>query len=329
MNPTDILPNTYGLDIPDPGLNSPTTNSIQSNLMEVLSMDRHGSVNNDPNHTDLEPNLLQLSPYVDLQGLINSIKAKNVKNKLNILSLNCASINARHNDLNILIEALQLENITLHVICVQETWLGENDDTNLLQLQNYEFIHKPKYVSPHGGLGIYVHESLKFKANKSFKSTVFENQVIEIGSENDKKIILCNIYRAPINSSASFGAFQEEFTSLCSTLHKKCFVSMILGDFNVNCLEANVNANVRDIIDSAISSGYIPKITLPTRYSIQYGSYSLIDNILLKSIYDTDCYAHVLTHKLSDHFGCFVSLKLKYDFDVAKSPKQIGNCFFQ
>ena len=96
---------------------------------------------------------------------------------------------------------------------------------------------------------------------------------------------------------------------------------MILGDFNLNCLEINENSNVDTFIDNAISSGYIPKISLPTRFSIQYGTYSLIDNILLKSTYDSDCYSHVLTSKLSDHFSCFIGLKL--DLDLQTAPKRI------
>ena len=45
---------------------------------------------------------------------------------LNIMSLNCQSINAKFNELQIIVE--NLNNNPVSVICPQESWLKENSD---------------------------------------------------------------------------------------------------------------------------------------------------------------------------------------------------------
>ena len=72
-----------------------------------------------------------------------------------ILSLNTQSINAKFNDLVILIESLRNINFEFAAICLQETWLDQNADLSLLQLTNYQCISQGKHCSQHGGLIIY------------------------------------------------------------------------------------------------------------------------------------------------------------------------------
>ena len=78
---------------------------------------------------------------------------------LNIMSLNCQSINAKFNELQIIDD--NLNNNPLSVICLQESWLKENSDYSLYNLSNYKLINKCRTkCSDHGGLMIYVHERL-------------------------------------------------------------------------------------------------------------------------------------------------------------------------
>ena len=80
-------------------------------------------------------------------------------------------------------------------------------------------------------------------------------------------------------------------------------------------MRANDDEHVATFVDSVFSSGFIPLMTLPTRYSLQYGTSSLIDNIFMKSVEDLNPTSHVFTHKISDHFGCLTN----FDFFVKKS----------
>ena len=48
-------------------------------------------------------------------------------------------------------------------------------EKNMLMLDDYDMVDKPKYLSPRGGLVTYVHKSLNYECMNSFKSNVFEN----------------------------------------------------------------------------------------------------------------------------------------------------------
>ena len=88
----------------------------------------------------------------------NELKTGN-KN-LNILSLNAQSINAKFDNLQILIKALEEQDIKLHAICIQESWLNKDSNLDLFQLDGYRCFAQGKRCSPHGGLITYVDTNL-------------------------------------------------------------------------------------------------------------------------------------------------------------------------
>ena len=53
------------------------------------------------------------------------------------------------------LQALKQSNFEFSTICLQETWLDENADLSLLQLENYTCISKGKQCSAHGGLAFH------------------------------------------------------------------------------------------------------------------------------------------------------------------------------
>ena len=69
-------------------------------------------------------NFLNLSHYHLVDDLAQVLD--NRLDQFTILSLNIQSINAKCNDLVVLIESLR--NIKFTAICLQETWLGQNAD---------------------------------------------------------------------------------------------------------------------------------------------------------------------------------------------------------
>ena len=74
-------------------------------------------------------------------------------NKLNILSLNCASINTKFDELNIKTQQIHNNGTEIHAICLQETWLSENADTSLLHnYYTFNLIMQGKICSAHAGL---------------------------------------------------------------------------------------------------------------------------------------------------------------------------------
>lgn len=302
-----------------------------NNLKDILNPDTPGTnCNNIPTYSNFEPELLKLSTYADLPELIDSIKKND--NQLNVLSLNIQSLHAKFTELQLLVDSINSQNLCLHIIGLQETWLKDSDDCCLLQLNGYDLIHKPSHRKhANGGLAFYIHNSLKFKLLDSLESDICEDLAIEIAPkttiQTPRKIIFHNIYRPPsiysMTHSCAIQTFVEQFSSLCSKLsHQNYVACCVLGDFNLDCLKVNENLDIASFIDSAMSQGFIPQITLPSRFSVQYGSSSLIDNIFLKTSEQTiDCHPHILTRKISDHFGCFLGLNINLGINKKGSKK--------
>lgn len=290
------------------------------NLLQALApaTSSHDTVN-DPLSVYCEPELYNLSDYVDIPQLIASFKlpcSSLSATKLNILSLNAESLNAKLHHISYLIDAIESENCRLHVICLQESWISSTDDTSLLQMDNYFSLHQPKSCSSRGGLSMFIHRSLKFKNLISKSFSTWENQLVEIQpSYSTKKILICNIYRPPnsrnLTNLQALNEFNDEFLDHYCNFPPNYFIKLLVGDFNLNLLKINENENISTFLDNLTSNGFIPQITLPTRYSLQYGSSSLIDNIFVKSNHDNVFIAKILTHKISDHFGCCISSELQ------------------
>ena len=118
---------------------------------------------------------------------------------LTFLSLNCASIDAKFDQLTIKLQQLKNNGVDITAICIQETWLANNSDTSILQINDYNLISQGKICSAHGGLLIYLNKKLSYEIlHINNVSTIWECQFIEITlNVLNKKIILGNVYRPP------------------------------------------------------------------------------------------------------------------------------------
>ena len=145
-----------------------------------------------------EPDLIGHSPYLDDLDVIKQNEV--ISGKFSILSLNCQSLNAKIDHIKAKLELFRLNNVIFSAICLQETWLDQNSDTCLLELEGYTLISQSKLCSQHGGLAIYINSSYNYNI-LSFQSVskIWEGQFIEItiNPVNKKKIILSNIDRLP------------------------------------------------------------------------------------------------------------------------------------
>ena len=164
----------------------------ENNLLNVLQRDNDG---------DNDLNLfsgMKISNYCidsDIAGVFSD-----KFNQFSVLSLNCQSISAKFDKLCVLFETLNQMNCQFILICLQETWLIDDSDLSLYQLNNYKCISQGKYCSEHGGLIMYLHDTFSYEPhNPDFKSDIWEGQFINvnIGSCN-KYLYVANIYRPPM-----------------------------------------------------------------------------------------------------------------------------------
>ena len=138
----------------------------QNSLIRVLN-----TINDDQDTIDDAPVLIRHSPYYDDAKLLEELK--NTRDKFNILSLNCESINAKIDQIRLKLAQYKEGGCNFNAICLQETWLSEDSDKSLLRLEDYTLIYLGKTCSARGGLIIYLKENLKYKLlNMSLKSNI-------------------------------------------------------------------------------------------------------------------------------------------------------------
>jgi len=231
-------------------------------------------------------------------------------NNISILSLNCQSLRAKIDALRIFLDS----STQVDVVLLQETWLGPSDDINHLNIENYQLISKPKRLSSHGGLAIYLHNKFTFKElrlDSTDASNIYESQFIDISIAtcvDTRNITIGNIYRPPRDLITNYEKFEEEFSSVISHLSAIRRNVVIGGDYNINLLEVNNRPTFKTFLDSIFSNGYFPAITLPTRLST---CCTLIDNYYCKVTTESlNSTSGIIISNLSDHLPYFITFNV-------------------
>ena len=263
--------------------------------------------NNNVDIIDVEPDIMQHSSYHDDDSLTDVFEAKS--DVFSILSLNCQSLNAKIDQINIKLQQLKSNGHEFSAICLQETWLSEDSDISLLEIDGYTFIPQGKICSAHGGLAIYLSSKYRFKSINMYEnSEIWEGQFIEVTEiAKNKSVIIGNIYRPPPNTNAVCQTFVNELIPILEHLQRDNREVTIAGDFNIDLLKINDNVVFCDYFNSILSLSFFPKITLPTRLSDR--SCTLIDNFLCKlSNGFSQSTAGILISRISDHLPYFIFL---------------------
>ena len=91
--------------------------------------------------------------------------------------------------------------------------------------------------------------------------------------------------------------FNEEFAETLDILHTKRTPTYLCGDFNIDLLKIYQKPNYCTFYDNLISSGYLSRISLPTRLTDH--SAKRIDNIF-STVLD-DHKSGVMVNTISDH----------------------------
>ena len=202
--------------------------SIENHLSADEILNQFGDINTlaleniiDPSDgTDEEITLMIPSQYYTIDSL--PVKMSHSGN-FNAISLNAQSINARFDSLLTFLEVTRQQNIILHVICIQETWLDEKSDLSLYQIEGYTCISRGKRCSSHVGLITYVDSQLNTSIMTiKNDSTILEGIFVAVKDmETEKEIVVGNIYRPPYdnNNEQNVTTFVTELEPIISTLN--------------------------------------------------------------------------------------------------------------
>ena len=260
-----------------------------------------------------EADIIEHSKYYDDKDFNNALQSYN--SKISMLSLNCQSISAKFDKLKLFLDDVNNQN-PISIICIQETWGHEGIQMNYFSLPNYRLINANRRLTAHGGLIIYIHNDFEFKElNEEFPithtSNSFESLFVEVWRKNysNQKYVIGNIYRLPLYDSDNLTSFTNEYIEILNTLRNRSKFVYLCGDFNIDLLKMSSNNNYNMFFDNVISSGFAPKITLPTR--ICDTSSTLIDNVYTNTI-DKKHTSGILIRPISDHQMYFCMLNENY-----------------
>ena len=281
---------------------------------------------NDDQELDDDFSMFKHSRYYTQDTFLDHINLQN--DCFSILSLNIQSIHAKFDKMVLFLRALKQSNFEFSTICLQETWLDNNADLSLLQLENYTCISKGKQCSAHGGLIIYLHKQFGYTLKQiPNNSDIWEGLFIDISSNNnDKFITLANIYKPPKqnNNNTNIETFINEFAPFIQLLSNSRSNTIIAGDFNIDLLKINDRPVFCDFFDTLVSNSYEPKITLPTRFSNT--NCTLIDNIFYKGSSNKSVEGSgVLINHISDHLPCFTTRAEIHNYNTRQRNKLCTN----
>ena len=145
--------------------------------VEANSLCRLLNTNLHHHHIADELDVMQLSSYYDDDSLNKLFKFKS--DSFSILGLNCQCLNAKFDQISIMVQQLKSKDYEFDAICLHETWFSDDSDITLYQIQGYNLIYQGKMCSEHGGLTIYVSTKLNFDViNMNINSQMWESQFI-------------------------------------------------------------------------------------------------------------------------------------------------------
>ena len=125
-------------------------------------------------------------------------------------------------------------------------------------------------------------------------------------------MVIANLYRPPYETIDDFNLFNAEFDTFVSKISEMGYPSYICGDFNINLLKIHTKTHYNSFFENLLSSGFFPKITLPTR--ICDSSSTLIDNIF-SNVIEPNTKSGILTSHISDHQAIFITTNFKFNRD--------------
>jgi hypothetical protein len=139
----------------------------------------------------------------------------------------------------------------IHVIVISETWVQENEKS-FYNIPNYVSIYSCRKTRIAGGIGIFIHENLKYKELFNYCDEIISYVTIEL-LFNNSSLKITGFYRPPDMTSdlldAFYGILQKSFDE---TSNGK---SMYFGDFNINLMNEN-EQSVIEYLSIVNSNGY-------------------------------------------------------------------------
>ncbi|MCG7870185.1 MAG: hypothetical protein JAY74_27935 [Candidatus Thiodiazotropha taylori] len=161
------------------------------------------------------------------------------------------------------------------ILAFTETWLSASVDTDDLLLESYNQPERKDRVGDnHGGVILYVKETLFYKRRDDLEIRGVENIWIELA--NNHKRVLFGVFYRPPNSDATYFSNIED--SLALAVDTGISDIIVTGDFNLNMLNVRTSRKIESL---CVQFSFYQSIDQPTHFT--ENTSSLIDIILVSN----------------------------------------------
>ena len=256
--------------------NSETNKRLSSQLIRIffvmscglylqIILSRAGDIHPNPGPTLSETrNTSYSSSSSSESSLVNS-----ARNMFSFVHYNVQSI---ANKTDLLYSSLN----SFDVIAFSETWFSSATPSSDICFHGYHSpIRKDRPLDPHGGVAIYLHETLTYTRRHDLEPNGLECIWIEIKLCNKKQILFGVVYRPPNSDTSYMNLIETSFGLAADTgIHD----IIITGDFNLN---ANALLSRRKI-DGLCSQNNLKQIINDTTHFTEHSA-SVIDLIFVSN----------------------------------------------
>ena len=216
---------------------------------------------------------------------------------LNIIHLNIRSLVSKLDDLQLFLKST---NVDWQIICLSESWLSKELES-LYGLDTYKSFFMSRANKSAGGSAIYIKTGLQPQPLNPPVFKTAEVVCVELNYNQNQKVVVCQVYRAPNTNVILFMEEMERCLSWLDTQRKSVFIS---GDFNLDLFSINSNQAAQMFFNLMCSFGFLPTISKTTRHT--NSSDTLIDNIFSNRLRAVNT-SGIIVNDLSDHFPIFAS----------------------
>ena len=183
--------------------------------------------------------------------------------------------------------------VSYDVIGLCETRLTDST-AKTYELSNYTLFTN-NICSLKGGVALYINNKFECKVFErgTIKKEHFESLFVECNVDN-RPLYIGMIYHRP---GTSIELFKEDLSNIISKIGSNC---MLLGDFNVNLLNDNIDHATSSFINNLREYSFDPVIIKPTR--VFNTSISIIDHIWVHFRPISYHRSNILFTGITDHF---------------------------
>ena len=185
-------------------------------------------------------------------------------------------------------------------IGISETWFHSDTVVSLFNIHGYTLVHVDRQNKIGGGVGIYINNKYDYviRSDLSKNTPEYDSLFIELKIRNRKSVVIGCLYRTPNTNAKPFIDSMNNYLDIMDTDNKDIY---IMGDFNLNLLNADVHENTNTFLNVMFAHNLYPIIDKPTRISCS--SSTLIDNIFSNSLQVKN--SGLIIADISDHLPIF------------------------